>query len=239
MNDSFEKLINLFESKNKNFKILHGGDGILVSEWRNNRKKCLLPIRNYGMCEKHAKMYDDFLNCRGNIELKQFLFPTIQIDGIGLIREEKDAMSEIVVMNEDITQCMRFNLYVNGKMANENVLCSGVIFATKLGSTGFFKSVARTIFRDGIGIAFIAPTYSIPNLIVSSTDDIEVEFVRSTGTLIACDKLENCTIFSKGDRFKINSSCNNISIFGYDHFMCEECRRNRNSTIVNDSYMIG
>lgn len=236
--DFDEKLIHVFEAKNRNFKVLCGGDGALISEWRNNRNKSLLPIRNYGMCDKHAKLYDDFFNCRGNTTLKQFLFQTIQIDGVGFNRPETDAMSEIVVMNSDITQCMRINLYVNGKTANENVLCSGIIFATKLGSTGFFKSVARTIFRDGIGIAFISPTYSIPNLIVSSMDDIEVEFIRSTGTSIVCDKLENGKNFNKGDRFKISSTSNNVSIFGYDHFMCETCRRNRNSTIVNDSYML-
>ena len=238
MNDLFEKSIDLFESRNKNFKVLHGGDGTLVSEWRNNRKKCLLPIRNYGMCEKHAKLYDDFLNCRGNIELRQFLFPTIKLD---LFNNSIDteALSEIVFMNKDITQCMRINLYINGKTANENVICSGLIFATKLGSTGYFKSVARTIFRDGIGIAFISPTYSIPNIIVSNVDDISVEFVRSTDVCISCDKMKYERHMDKEDVFLVNSASNNIPIFGYDHFMCEECRRNRNSTIVNDSYMIG
>lgn len=190
------------------------------------------------MCEKHAKMYDDFLNCRGNIELKQFLFPTIKLD---LFNNSIDteALSEIVFMNKDITQCMRIHLHINGKIANENVICSGLIFATKLGSTGYFKSVARTIFRDGIGIAFVSPTYSIPNIIVSNADNIAVEFVRSTDVCISCDKMKYERHMAKDDMFLVNSASNNIPIFGYDHFMCEECRRNRNSTIVNDSYMIG
>ena len=239
MNDSFEKSIDLFESRNKNFKVLHGGDGTLVSEWRNNRKKCLLPIRNYGMCEKHLRMYDDFLNCRGNIEFKQFLFPTIKLDLFDIDSFDTEALSEIVFMNRDITQCMRINLYINGKTANENVICSGLIFATKLGSTGYFKSVARTIFKDGIGIAFVSPTYSIPNIIVSNADDIAFEFVRSTDVCISCDKMKCEKHIVKDDVFLVKSASNNIPIFGYDHFMCEECRRNRNSTIVNDSYMIG
>ena len=100
-----------------------------------------------------------------NLSVKQFLFPVLR----GSFKDKGldnylDALSEFTAVNADQTAALRFNIKINGKPIVENVIANGVIFATKLGSTGYFKSVARTIFTQGIGVGFIDPTYSVPNL---------------------------------------------------------------------------
>ena len=127
---------------------------------------------------------------------------------------------------------------INGKPIVENVIANGVVLATKLGSTGYFKSVARTIFTQGIGVGFIAPTYSVPNIVIGSADKIQFELVRRAKLVVTADKLKQEVDADAGWTLEAADACDNVSVLGYDYFMCPECRKNRNSTIVNDNYCI-
>ena len=228
-----------------NVAVLYGGDGTLVGEWRKFRarkggKKSILPVRNYGLCQKHIDFYHKvFTRAEDAPQLKQFLTPVLR----GHFKDRGmdnylDALAEITVVNADQTAALRFNAKINGKPIAENVIAAGVVIATKLGSTGYFKSIARTIFTQGIGIGFIAPTYSVPNIVVGMADNIQLELVRETKLVVSADKLKQEVDAGAGWTLDIGDACENISILGYDHFMCPECRKNRNSTLVNDNYCI-
>ena len=236
-----------FEASNKNVVVLYGGDGTLVGEWRKHyaRKggKCLLPVRNYGLCEKHLEFYTKFFTAREdseeNLSVKQFLFPLLR----GSFKDKGldnylDSLSELTIVNADQTAALRFSIKINSKPIVENAIANGVIFATKLGSTGYFKSVARTIFTQGIGVGFINPTYSVPNIVVSSADKIQFELIRRAKLVLTADKLKQEVDAEAGWTLEAVDACDNVSILGYDHFMCPECRKNRNSTLVNDNYCV-
>lgn len=236
-----------FEASNKNVVVLYGGDGTLVGEWRKHyaRKggKCLLPVRNYGLCKKHLEFYTKFFTAREdseeNLSVKQFLFPLLR----GSFKDKGidnylDSLSELTIVNADQTAALRFSIKINSKPIVENAIANGVIFATKLGSTGYFKSVARTIFTQGIGVGFINPTYSVPNIVVSSADKIQFELIRRAKLVLTADKLKQEVDAEAGWTLEAVDACDNVSILGYDHFMCPECRKNRNSTLVNDNYCV-
>ena len=180
-----------FEKSAKNIKVLYGGDGTLVSEWRKwhvgKAGKCLLPIRNYGLCSKHQELYDKvFSGAEDAPDLKQYLFPILRADFNNSFQE---ALSEFTVVGNDMTSAIRFNIFVNGKAFMKNVIANGVIIASKLGATGYFKSVARTTFMNGIGVAFICPTYSVPNIVLSQSDKVEFELARKASLTVTADKL--------------------------------------------------
>ena len=224
------------KAKLPDVQILNGGDGTLVSKWREYKDQNILPIRNYGMCQKHIDMYNRIANGNGILELNKFSYQLIDI--VGVNNFYATALSEIIIKNSDPTSGLRFNIYIDGKLANQNVIADGVILSTVLGSTGYFKSIARTIFNTGIGLAFINPTYSIPNIVLRKDTIVSVKLVRNADLTITCDKLVfNCKA-ERDERFILRNTNEFVNILGYDIFMCEECRRNRNSTIVNDSYMI-
>jgi len=252
MEDSLETLIEKFNTREKSAVALFGGDGTLVGEWRKHhvRKggKALLPVRNYGLCPKHLEFYIKFFSCKESAEgeeasdlsVKQFLFPVLrgEFKNQGL-DNYLDALSELTVTSADPTQAVRFTVRINGKPVVENSIANGVIFATRLGSTGYFKSVARTIFIEGVGIGFICPTYSLPNIVARPQDRIEFELLRKAPLVLTADKLkQEIPDAVAGFKLIASSACDNVSVLGYDHFMCPECRKNRNSTLVNDSYCI-
>ena len=243
----FKDALDKFAIENKDIAVLYGGDGTLVGEWRKFRTrkggKPLLPVRNYGLCQKHLDFYTKFFNASDdteeNLSVKQFLFPVLRAEfkDKGL-DNYLDALAETTIVSADQTAALRFNIKVNGKSIVENVIANGAILATKLGSTGYFKSVARTIFTQGIGVGFICPTYSVPNIVVGSADKIQFELARKANLVVTADKLKQEVDADAGWTLEAADACDNVSILGYDHFMCPECRKNRNSTIVNDNYCI-
>lgn len=248
MNDRIKEALDKFAAQRKDIAILYGGDGTLVGEWRKFRTrkggKPILPVRNYGLCQKHQDFYMKFFTTKDedsgeDISVKQFLFPVLR----GEFKDKGldnylDALSELTIVNADQTAALRFNIKVNGKPIVENVIANGVILATKLGSTGYFKSVARTIFTKGIGVGFIGPTYSVPNIVIGVADRIQFELVRRAKVVVTADKLKQEVDADAGWTLEAVDACDNVPILGYDHFMCPECRKNRNSTLVNDNYCI-
>lgn len=244
---TLKEAIDKFSARVKDIAVIYGGDGTLVGEWRKFRSrkgsKCLLPIRNYGLCQKHLEFYTKFFTTREdseeNLSLKQFLFPVLRSEfRDGGIDCYLDALSEVTIVSADQTAALRFNIKLNGKPIVENVIANGTILATKLGSTGYFKSVARTIFTQGVGVGFIAPTYSVPNIVAASTDRIQFELARKAKLILTADKLFQEVDADAGWTLEAIDACDNIPILGYDHFMCPECRKNRNSTLVNDNYCV-
>lgn len=232
MNEFIQKIAD-FEKKSKNIVISYGGDGTLLETFHKNPDKAIIPVRNYGQCDAHKNLLDDILNgttkCKADLKLK--LCDLLEC-------EETCALSEIQIVSANPTQCLRFNVYLNNKIFMNNVIANGVIASTILGSTGYFKSVARTIFREGFGLGFICPTYGINNVVLKQTDWITIEFVRSAKAIISWDNITQQFDIESGMIKNIRLATENVSLFGYDIFMCKDCRKGRNSTIVNDQYYI-
>lgn len=229
------------QAQHKNVIISYGGDGTLASMWRTAKaqKKPILPVRNYGRCQKHEEMLKTLLDCKSEKELSL----KMSVNPIIGFRVNDDiassvALAEVQLKNKDITSALRFNVYVNGKRYYDNVIADAVIASTPIGSTGYWKSVTRTIFREGFGLAFLAPTVGISSLVLKPTDSVKIELVRDAVVSIAADKEVNSRECMKGDTVNISLEQDNMSIIGYDEFMCFECRKLRNSTILQDQFIV-
>lgn len=235
--------VNRFNETNPSYYIAYGGDGTLLKAAHEHSDKILIPIRNYGWCSAHdSEVYIDMLFKNNFTEYaKLFSFKrlsyTLANNG-NKVETSPLAMSEIVIRNHDPRQALRFNVYVNQSLYLENVMCDGVIVSTPFGSHGYFKSVTRTLFYDGIGLAFIAPTYGINNLILKSTDSILLQPLRSMTVDFVSDTQFETKVISDNYQIRIKYEDNDVKVVGYNTFMCQECRRNRNSTIINDQYFI-
>ena len=229
----FLEKIKLFENQHKDVKISYGGDGTFLKTFHENPNKCIIPIRDYGRCDEHKNILEDFLN---NIENPKHQFKLKLGDLIECDNEK--AMSEIQIISANPTQCLRFNVSINNKKFMENVIANGIILSTTIGATGYFKSVARTIFREGFGLGFICPTYGINNIVLKRTDIVDIEFIRDGKAHICWDNLIKEIVLEEGMKKNFRLASEHVSIFGYDIFMCQECRNNRNSTNVNDKYAV-
>lgn len=222
-----------FEKSAKNIIISYGGDGTLLKTFHDNPTKAIIPVRDYGTCDMHSGLLDDILNgtAKCKVELRQTTGDLIDCDG-------KVAMSEVQLISADPTMCLRFDVCVNNKLFMDNVIANGIVVSTILGSTGYFKSVARTIFRNGYGLGFICPTYGINNLVLRPTDQVEIIMRRDCKAYICWDHIKETVDLHTKDVKAFHLSSDVVSLFGYEEFMCPLCRKGRNSTLVNDQYCV-
>lgn len=241
MEESVREKIARFEEKNRQVRICYGGDGTLVSEWRRAQKdkKVLLPIRNYGQCPEHAGFLDDLLNRPEKFgdakrELKMTLHPPVRCE---FGSYDSLALSEFLVTNADITEALRFDVLVNGEKYLGNVVATSFLVSSAFGATGYWSSVTRTIFREGFGMAFVAPTVGVSNLVLKPTDRAEVRFARGCSAKVSADKEVACADFSVGDVMRFETSCENVPIFGLAQFHCNTCRAGRSGTVLANQYL--
>ena len=242
--------VNKYNIASKSVYIAVGGDGTLLQAVRDNPDKVIIPVRDYGNCSRHQleDIVDDLVNSPKKAKalpssLKVEVMPRIRYmyrDPVSNSpKDSAPALAEIAFKSVDITAAVRFDVYVNGHLYLENVIADGLVAATPLGSHGYFKSIARTMFYEGIGIAFIAPTYGICNLVLKSTDNVIVNFKRDVELNMSSDKTVEKAFFKAGQCLTISNACDNVSIAGYSTFMCTDCRKGRNSTVINDQYFVG
>lgn len=242
-------LVKKFRSSHlaKQFAIAYGGDGELLRVVSQNGNKVgIIPIRDYGRCKEHESILTELLdNNASKLSLKQsrHSFIDYALNGKSQIflNQRIAPVSEVVWKSSNPTCAMRFSVHVNGKLCMKQCIADGVIFATALGSHGYFKSVARTVFNDNnsCGLGFIAPTYGLCNLVLKSTDKVKVVLERDTSTFFSGDKCFKYIEDSKaGDELDLQLSTDCVALYGYDIFCCSECRKLRNSTLVNDQYAI-
>lgn len=244
MNQKDKELLDAFAKSPvaKQFEIAYGGDGTLLKVASLvGKKKGIIPIRDYARCNAHKDLLEEICLSNGSplkhsLKYSKHNFLTAYANGTSL---DKHPISEIVVKNADPTEAMRFSVVVNGKKYMSQCIADGFIFSSALGSHGYFKSVARTLFIDpnSVGLAFLSPTYGICNLVLRSTDKLKIVFERSTSATMAFDKDIVKMPFEYDSEIELEQSCDGVSFFGYDIFCCPECRKLRNSTVVNDQWL--
>ena len=243
-----KELIDSFEAKHKDIAIAYGGDGTLLQVADAvGLKKGMIPIRNYARCKEHANLLEDVCLGKDSTKdlkagLKYTKAPFLEAK---LIAEGEDSgktyqgIAEIVVKSFDPTEALRFSVLVNDKIYMKQCMADGMIFASKLGSHGYFKSIARMLFTDdtAVGLGFIAPTYGICNLILKNTDKVCIQLERGTTISLARDKNWETIKLLTGAIIDFCQSCEGVALYGYDIFCCQECRNLRNSTMINDKYI--
>ena len=226
--------IRKFEDSIRGFVVSYGGDGTLLDTIRLNPKKSVIPIRSYGLCDEHRDILQRLLDGTLRKRLKYTKFPFLELQHG---EKTKRAVSEFVVRSGDSTKSLRFNVFINGTKYIGNCISDGIILSSEMGSRGYWKSVTRTILRgDILGLGFLAPTCGIDNIILKPTDRVEVEITQDSELSISFDKCSEEISIQAGEKFTLSESCEGAAVFGYDIFTCFECRKNRNSTTVNDMY---
>ena len=233
-----------FQRKNRQFVIAYGGDGTVLDAVNQTAgKKAIIPVRNYGLCGLHKNYLDGILDGKLEKQLKLTLCPFLEYSfNAGTFKNR--GIAEVTVKNEDPTCAVRFNLHVDNRLYMKNVIADGIVLSTSYGSTGYFKSVARCIFNmDAIGIAFIAPTQGINNLVLNSTSRIKIEFIRPAEVVVTADKSKDRVKAGKDDCIEVERTPDQVSIFGLDEFHCQECRALRHSIVeagiaVQDQYTV-
>lgn len=205
------------------FIICHGGDGALLGAEREFPNVPKFPLRDFGTAPTCP--------CHGlESRLERFVSGALKVTELpklaGVWREKTVCgINDIFLHNKICCGALRFKVAIDGEMYAPEILGDGVGLATVHGSTGYYRSITRSIFRTGVGLAFSNATVEISHLVLPENSVVEIGIVRGPGLLIADNS--PVTEIPEGETVKLFLSEEKALIAGLEEFMCPECRRLR------------
>lgn len=213
------------EEDDKEFEIIicHGGDGALLGAEREFPGVPKLPIRDDATaptCPLHS--LEERLGAFMAGKLPVSTLPKLSASWNG---GTFCGINDIFLHNKLDCGALRFNVFIDGEPYASEVLGDGAGVSTVHGSTAYYRSITRSIFKTGLGVAFSNATAEISHLVIPENSVIEFEILRGPGLLIA----DNSPVreIPAGEKITIALSEEKAQIIGLEEFMCPGCRRIR------------
>lgn len=161
----------------------YGGDGTLLIAEERYPGVTKVPLKKSEICKKCSLLPNEELleAIRAGAFAVEELYKLEARFGDTTLR----AASEISVRNEDPRRAIRFQFRIDGRPWSHELIGDGILFSTPFGSTGYYRSITRSFFETGLGIAFNNVTEPVDHLIVSDAAEIAVTVTRGPALLIA------------------------------------------------------
>lgn len=203
--------------------ICHGGDGALLGAEREFPGVLKLPVRDSATaltCSEHPlrKRLADLTAGRLKItELPKLAAESGNTKICGI--------NDIFLHNSISCGALRYQVRIDGELYAPEILGDGVGMSTVHGSTAYYRSITRSIFRTGVGLAFSNSTVEISHLVLPENAMVEISIIRGPGLLIA----DNSPITEVAENASVRMylSDEKARICGLEEFMCPECRKIR------------
>ncbi len=158
------------------FVVSYGGDGTLLESEREYPGVPKIVARDSNVCYKcHDEPLEKVLE-----HVKQDAYTIEEMRKLAVRR--RTALNDVIIRNSDPTQAIRFSVQA-GAVATDTVIGDGVVIATPFGSTGYYFSITRNEFTEGIGVAFNNPTRPQESLHASWEETITIELERGVADL--------------------------------------------------------
>jgi len=193
--------------------ITWGGDGLLLGSEREWPGVPKLPLRN----SRHGKRcgpheVQDALDRFLAGSLSETRWMKLRADANG---EELVALNDILVHNSRPTSGVRYRVWIDGREFSREILGDGVVVATPFGSTAYYRSITRSIFKEGIGLAYNNSTEPLDHLVLPATSEIRVRITRGPA-LATADNDPRMVPLEEGDEVHIRRGGGEATILGLE-----------------------
>ena len=180
--------------------LTYGGDGLLLHserEWPGIPK---LPLRNSRFGKKcEPSTVEEALSRLARGDLVAVRHTKVRAEARGQTRV---GLNDIVVHNATPTSALRCRVWIDGEPFGEEIMGDGVVVATRFGAAAYYRSITRSIFRVGLGVAFNNSTEPVDHLVLSEASEIRVRVARGPA-LAAADNDTNAIALDDGDEVLI------------------------------------
>ena len=215
-------------TKNPDIIITYGGDGSLLGMERMYPGIPKLPIRDARtspLCPKHSheRIIDDLINGKlKKFELMKLQGKTAQNSILGI--------NDIFIHNSNKVSAIRYRVWIDDKLYLNEVASDCVGIATAHGSTAYYRSITRCIFRAGIGLAFSNSREHVDHIVLPEDSVIKIQLLRGPAFIVT-DNDPKTVNFNTDDILTVSKSPAKAKIYGLETFMCRECRKLRHIKI--------
>ena len=202
--------------------VTYGGDGALLGAQRQFPDIPKLPLRDAAtapVCAAHParSVIADFVD--GKLALTRLPELTATAP-----QGELTGINDLVVKSQEDTSALRYRVFIDGELYAQEVVGDGVCFSSVHGSSAYYRSITRGIFRVGIGLAFSNSTETVDHLVLPESSVVTVEILRGPGVVMADN--DPCKYHLEvGEKVVLQQSSTRFaSVWGLESFMCPECR---------------
>ncbi len=217
----------MFESDSPELIVTYGGDGALLGAQRDYPDLPKLAMRDAETaptCPEHSAEKIVKLFAENALPLQQIPLLTARCCGTEIC-----GINDVVLHSSDYVSALRYDVYIDGKLYAANVVGDGICFAGIHGSTAYYRSITRGVFRTGVGVAFINSTETVDHLVLPETSVVTVEIRRGPGVIMADNDPRKITV-DVGGSIEFQQSGKFARIYALNEFMCQHCRTLRNRT---------
>lgn len=212
-----QEIENIFQEKgyvkndtNPDFVISYGGDGTLLKSEHAYPGIPKLFLRNsllgnLGFKETNEEVMEKFF--AGQLTIKKYFKVEADIKG-----KKITAVNEFSLKNKNPRHSVRFDIYVNDVKKINHVIGDGLIASTPIGSTGYYRSVTRSTFELGIGIAFNNSHEHYNHMVLKEDVIIKVVILRGPAFCYVDNHDEEITV-EEGDEVVIKKSEEFLQMF--------------------------
>lgn len=222
------RILPLEESAMPELVISYGGDGTLLGAERDFPGIPKLPLRDKShnpRCERHSE-----IQC-----LEAFFSGALGCETLGKLCVCSEEGQQLVALNDIVFMrqfhplgAIRCRIWKDGILLRPQVIVDCLIFSTPSGSTGYFQSVTRGNFTEGLGLAYANPTEGDAFQILPVNSKLEIEILRGPA-FVQADNSPEVFKVKDGGRLTVQAASQSAHVFGMEAFRCRECyllRRN-------------
>ncbi len=201
--------------------VTYGGDGSLLRADRDFPHLPKLPIRrnsDYIKCDRHqnAEVFRRVYEGRQTVAH----LPRLRADAAG---QAVHAINDIVFHNELATSAVRYRVRIDGKPYSQEIVGDGCVVATPFGSSAYYRSITKSVFRVGIGLAFNNSTEAVNHLVLKHGSVIEVEVTRGPALLFGDNAREQVPV-EAGDKLSIRCCEDTAEVWELSTLTCKQCQ---------------
>lgn len=121
------------------------------------------------------------------------------------------AVNDFIIRNKNQREAIRFRIKLDNIPYKDEFIGDGLVISTTFGTTGYFYTITKKIFKKGIGIAFNNINRDFRDLIIKDTTKLEVLITRGDALFTADNQRKEATL-KTGDKIIIKKYKKNSKI---------------------------
>ena len=197
----------LFCEENPSLVVCYGGDGMFLIAERKFPGVLKILLKGSKLSHKgYSISLESFLKFYLKKEYGIEEIKKLRANFVGVFEQRRlVAVNDVVIRNSLPTEALRFKIKINGKKFGDVFIGDGIVVSTAYGSGGYFSSITKKNFKNGIGLALNNISTKEECLILKSNSIIEVEILRGPGVLVV-DNNRDYINLEKGDKVIVNET---------------------------------
>ena len=170
-------------TENPEVVLTWGGDGLLLGSERDWPGVPKLPLRNSRHGKKcEPRQIEEALDRLLAGSLEKRVFSKVQAEAHGVVQI---GLNDVIIHNSRPTSSVRYRVWIDDREFGREIVGDGVVVATPFGSTAYYRSITRGIFRSGLGLAFNNSTEQMDHIVLPEEAVIRIRITRGPAIVVA------------------------------------------------------